>query len=245
VTIRVDTTSIEEPPKERPWVRLGPYVRMVVADNGPGLDQVTTAHLFEPFFTTKRLGQGSGLALASAYGIVKQSGGFIWAESELDLGSSFTILFPVAPAPEAKATARSRSDDFRTILLVDRDEHERTITAVSLKLRGYQVLDAPTAERALEIFDAYPSRVHLLLANVMYGERDGIDAADQLTARDARLQVLFMAGALGPEQRVALLGRPAIQKPFSAETLVERIAEMLDTPGSQPPAARAVSSPTC
>src|SRR5262249_32049595 len=151
------------------------YVRVRVVDNGVGMSAEARAHLFEPFFTTKDVGKGTGLGLASVYGIVRQSNGIITAESEPGAGSAFTMYFPVAAATVAGGSAASAAapgeDAAReTILLVEDEDAVRVIVATVLRRQGYQVLEAATPAVAMSIFAHHNGAIDLLLTDVVMPE---------------------------------------------------------------------------
>jgi signal transduction histidine kinase len=228
-TVSVDTTEVgERPPKDRRWLRGGRYVRIIAADNGPGMDPVTKAHVFEPFFTTKAMGNGSGLGLATVYGIVKQSNGFVWVDSEPGRGATFTLLFPVADETSAGGRRAPRAE---TVLVVDEDDRIRTFIADALRRRGYHVLDTASAGRAVEIFASHPSRIHLLVADSGAAVAGGLSLDARLRAIDPMLQTLFMIpeprdGAARP---AAPSGHPVIEKPFTMQALGDAVRSVLDS----------------
>jgi signal transduction histidine kinase len=233
LTIRVDRMDTgEHPPRDRPWLRVGSYVRIAIADTGPGMDAVTSAHVFEPFFTTTQLGKGSGLGLATVYGIVKQSNGYIWVDSEVGNGACFTILLPLlaVTAEQAAATASPMAAS-ETLLLVEEDESIGRLLADALQRRGYHVLEARSATEASALFVASDSRIHLLLTEVVVGTDSGPELASRLKAADPLLQVLYMSGSTGASSgdRPALHGMPFIQKPFALQALADKVREVLQT----------------
>ncbi|HLB44934.1 MAG TPA: ATP-binding protein [Candidatus Limnocylindrales bacterium] len=233
LTIRVDTLNTgEHPPRERPWIRVGSYVRLTMADTGAGMDAIARAHVFEPFFTTRQLGIGSGLGLATVYGIVKQSSGYIWVESDVGRGASFTILLPVlAMATDVLASADPAAARLETVLVVEEDDSIRGLVADSLRRRGYHVLDAPSGPRAIDAFIGCRSRIHLLLTEIAVGAAGGPEIAGRLKAVDPLLQVLYMSGSRGASsgEQPAILGMPFIQKPFALQALADKVREVLDT----------------
>ena len=229
LTLSVDTMEIGDPaPKERPWLRPGRYVRLVVADTGRGMDPVTRAYAFQPFFTTKQTGTGTGLGLATVYGIVKQSNGFIWVDSEAGAGAAFTLLFPVI----ASGTHRDRSPhESETILVVEPDDRARAFVCDALRRRGYEVLDAPSSAAALDMYASHPSRIHLLLCDADSAAADGGPLATRLKAIDSRIQSLVMMGATeaGVPGRQVAPGTPVIEKPFTLLALADRVRQLLDS----------------
>ena len=231
LTILVDEVEIgERPPRERPWLRPGRYVRLVIADTGPGMEPSTKAHVFEPFFTTKHIGSGAGLGLATVYGIVKQSNGFVWVDSEIGRGAAFTLLFPVL---ERDSVERSRTRDAgtETILVVDEDERVRTFVADALRRRGYQVLDAPSGAEAIELFAAHPARIHLLVADAQSAAAGGVALDRRLKTIDPMMQTLVMVEPPGPRPvpNSVRPSTPTIQKPFTLQALADRIRAVLDS----------------
>jgi signal transduction histidine kinase len=232
LTVRLGTLQTgDRPPRERPWIRTGSYVQMTIADTSAGMDAVTAAHVFEPFFTTRQLGNGSGLGLATVYGIVKQSNGYIWVESEVGRGTQFTILLPVLATPSDQLPATGpAAPAFETVLLVEEDESIRRLLADSLRGRGYRVLEAPSATAASSLFAQSSSRIHLLLTEVVFGSESGGELARHLKAADPLLQVLFMSGSTGaPSGDHPALGVPFTQKPFALHVLAAKVREVLDT----------------
>jgi PAS domain S-box-containing protein len=213
----------------------GRYVVLCVADTGMGMDAETQSRLFEPFFTTKALGKGTGLGLATVYGIVKQSGGFIWVYSEIGHGTTFKIYIPREEhAPTPSVASKTPSTSFRgseTVLLVEDAEPLRTLTKEFLTDSGYTVLEAANGKEALQIARRASSRIHLLLTDLVMPGIGGRQLADQLTALDPTMAVLYMSGY--SNERVVLSGALAegvvlLEKPFSRESLLRRVRQLLD-----------------
>ena len=221
---------------DHPGALIGPCVMLAVTDTGAGMDTETRAHLFEPFFTTKEVGKGTGLSLATVYGIVKQSGGYIAVSSEPGHGTSFKIYLPrVADAGEPAAAARPLAaappGGTETVLLVEDEEAVRQLAAKLLRKAGYTVLVAADGRAALALAEQHMGPVHLLLTDVVMPGMSGPELAVQLTDRRPGARVLYMSGYPGDAaaQRGALApGIAFLQKPFLPEALVRRIREVLD-----------------
>jgi two-component system, cell cycle sensor histidine kinase and response regulator CckA len=227
-----------------PGSRVGPYVVLSVTDNGTGMNVETLAHLFEPFFTTKERGKGTGLGLATVYGVVKQSGGYIWVDSELGKGSSFKVYLPQIDEPvSAPAPAALPADSFRgeeTILLVEDADALRKLAHALLEQNGYHVLAAENGETALKIAEQNRERIHLLLTDVIMPGMTGRTLADRLIALRTGLKVLYMSGYTDSaiaDQGVLEPGTYLLHKPFSEETLIQKVREVLDAdaPGQSAP----------
>jgi two-component system, cell cycle sensor histidine kinase and response regulator CckA len=232
LTITVDEMEIgENAPRDRAWLRPGRYVRLVVADSGHGMDPVTKAYAFQPFFTTKRMGNGRGLGLATVYGIVKQSHGFVWVESDLGRGATFTLLFPALRSDESQPDAGPISARGETILIVEADSAARGFVGDTLRRRGYQVLAAASPAEALEIFASHPSRVHLVLSDRSLVTAQGTPLVARLKAIDPLVQSLVMLEPTRDERDAprVLPTTPVIQKPFTLHALADKVREVLDS----------------
>jgi two-component system, cell cycle sensor histidine kinase and response regulator CckA len=230
LTMTVDTLDVgEDAPKDRFWLRPGRYVRLTVADDGLGMDPVTKAYAFQPFFTTKRMGNGRGLGLATVYGIVKQSHGFVWIDSEAGQGSTFTLLFPSLKADSASATVTGQPGTSEAILVVEQEDEARTFVCDSLRRRGYQVLDASSSEEALQIFSSHPSRIHLVVADSHLVTSQGTPLASRLKAIDPRVQSLMMLADGDDGLRRVLPTTPVIAKPFTLQALAAKVREVLNS----------------
>jgi CheY-like chemotaxis protein len=201
----------------------GRYVRVVVADTGLGLDPGVREHLFEPFFTTKELGKGTGLGLATTYGIVEQSGGFIRVESEPGRGTRFEVYFPASDgAPEEPAPLPADAGGGReTVMLVEDEQVVREVVHQMLQRQGYEVLVAGDGEEALALAERYEGQIDVLATDVVMPRMSGGELADRLLPRRPGLRILFMSGYTedpavweGREERKAFL-----QKPFTAGDL--------------------------
>ncbi len=236
----VRRSQVDAPP-DLGW-NAGDLVRLRVIDNGVGLSAEARAHLFEPFFTTKEVGKGTGLGLASVYGIVRQSNGFITVESEPGAGCVFTMHFPVA-APTGEigtppADLAQPGPARETLLLVEDEDSVRAIIGAVLRRQGYRVVEASGARVACEIF-AQRSDIDLLLTDVMMPDLNGPALAQRLIGLRPALRVLFISGytdMLTPPGA----GNPNVgflSKPFQASVLTARVAQMLARPG-QATAAR-------
>jgi PAS domain S-box-containing protein len=213
----------------------GPYVMLQVTDTGHGMDQATRDQLFVPFFTTKGPGKGTGLGLATVYGIVKQTGGDIRVESEVGRGTTFRIYLPrvedpvdvVIGGPAVIAPARGRE----TILLAEDDADVRALAQETLEATGYTVLEAPRPEEALRVAREHAGRIDVLVADVVMPEMTGRALADQLRARRPDLKVLFISGyASDAIVQLGVLepGTAFLNKPFTPGALARRIREVLD-----------------
>jgi two-component system, cell cycle sensor histidine kinase and response regulator CckA len=225
--------SDRDVPPDQP-VHTSEYVRLRVVDNGVGISPDVRAHIFEPFFTTKELGKGTGLGLASVYGIVRQSNGLISVESEPGQGATFTMHFPAVGQTarnEPAATATPSGGGRETILLVEDENSVRVIAAAVLRRQGYQVLEAPTPTIAADIFEEHRDSIDLLLTDVVMPEMNGPALAQRLVTARPRLRVLFISGYAD----VASLdtGNPHISflsKPFQASVLAAKVREALSKP---------------
>jgi CheY-like chemotaxis protein len=197
--LATETVEIDEAWAHRhPPMPAGRYVRLAVSDTGMGMTQETQAHIFEPFFTSKKRGKGTGLGLATVYGIVKQSGGFIWVESRVGRGTKFEIYLPVVHAsvepPVQVAPAVDISGGSQTILLAEDDGAVRRLARDVLASRGYTVLDARDGDEALAIARRYPNVIHLLIADVVMPGLSGRDLAARLSLERPDVRVLYTSG---------------------------------------------------
>jgi two-component system cell cycle sensor histidine kinase/response regulator CckA len=213
----------------------GPYVLLAISDTGVGMDGATKARLFEPFFTTKEPGRGTGLGLATVYGIVKQSGGYIWAYSELGHGTTFKIYLPrVAETPEAPESTAGTPTPARgseTVLVVEDQEEVRKLTKRVLEARGYTVLAARNGAEALEIVAQHPNQIHLMITDVVMPGMNGRELAQLACARRSDLKVLYVSGYTGEavlQHRLLEPGVAFLQKPFTPDVLARKTREVLD-----------------
>ena len=217
-------------------VRPGPYVLLAVTDTGVGMTADTVAHIFEPFYTTKESGRGTGLGLSTVYGIVKQSGGYIWVYSEPGKGTTFKVYLPrVADAvpsfaaPEMPPSAPPKGRE--TILLVEDEPAVRELIQMVLSERGYTVLEALVPEDAERLAGNNGAEIQLLLTDVVMPGMSGRDLAKRLTARHPHLRVLYMSGYtfnVIAQDGTLEEGISFLQKPFTPQLLTEKVREALD-----------------
>jgi PAS domain S-box-containing protein len=213
--------------------RPGQYVVLAVSDNGTGMSKETMAHVFEPFFTTKAPQKGTGLGLATVYGIVQQNGGFITVDSELGSGTTFKIYLPRTSAegePETAAASAPESASAGTILLVEDDEQVRQVTTDALKTIGYTPLVASGPEEALSLCAQPGADIKLMLTDIILPGMTGAELRDQARAILPQIKILFMSGYPSnviAEHGVLSNGVHFIQKPFSIEELRKKIGEAL------------------
>jgi signal transduction histidine kinase len=224
----------------------GRYALLAVSDTGVGMDATTEARIFEPFFTTKPPGQGTGLGLATVYGIVKQSGGHVSVYSEVGKGTVFKVYFPevAPPSGEWVAPVESSAQVLRgteTILLAEDDEMIRRLARRVLQGQGYQVLEARTGAEAASLAESAPSGIDLLLTDVVMPEMSGPELAHRLRTRYPGLRTIFMSGYTGDaitRHGVLAGGAVYLQKPFTVEQVARTVREVLDRteePGRAPP----------
>ena len=218
-------------------VQPGPHVLLSVTDTGTGMDQEVLAHIFEPFFTTKEVGKGTGLGLATCYGIVKQNRGSIWVYSEKGIGTTFKIYLPRAEAPVETVEAPayrpvSEVHGTETVLLVEDETLVRDLAADALRRHGYQVLAAPSGPEALQIAEQAVHPFAVLVTDVVMPQMGGQQLAEELLATRPDLKVLFISGYTDSSLlRESSLGSSMtlLQKPFTPAQLVQKVREMLDT----------------
>src|SRR5437867_612732 len=220
---------------DQPVVAAGDYAMIAIGDTGTGMDAATRARVFEPFFTTKQRGKGTGLGLATVYGIVKQSGGYIWVYSELGVGTTFKVYLPRVVGPvEPLVTAPAVTGPLRgseTILVVEDQEEVRTLIRKILEARGYGVLTAEDGPAALQAAALHPGPIHLLLSDVVMPGMSGREVSVLLTTTRTTMRTLYMSGYTDESiVRHGMLeeGVQFLQKPFTAEGLARRVREVLE-----------------
>jgi len=239
IQIRTDCMTLDEPlHRDRAVVPPGAYIRVMVSDDGVGIDPERLPKIFEPFYTTKRTGEGTGLGLSTAYGIVKQSGGYIFADSVPGSGSTFSLIFPrhqksvddaAAPAPRpANALAREPADGI--VLLVEDEAPVRAFAARALRLRGYTVLEADSAEAALETLQDDTLAVDVFVTDVVMPGMDGPSWVVEALKQRPGVRVIFVSGyaeeAFGDVQ-ARIPNSVFLPKPFSLSELTETVSRQL------------------
>jgi two-component system cell cycle sensor histidine kinase/response regulator CckA len=219
-----------------PEMEAGSYVLLTVSDSGIGMDEATLSQIFEPFFTTKPVGLGTGLGLAMVYGVVKQSGGFIWADSEPGAGASFKIYFPRVANKTPDLTvasptlASSRGGD-ETILLVEDEQVVLDLTATVLRNAGYTVWTALTPDKALESIGDSAQSIQLIISDVIMPGMSASTLVSKLIALNPEIKVIFMSGYADDavvKNGFIQSGSVFLQKPFSPETLNKTVRQVLD-----------------
>ena len=251
--VTVETAAVELGPDdaaEHPEVRLrqGSYALLRVSDTGHGMDQETARHVFEPFFTTKGIGKGTGLGLSTVYGIVKQSDGYIWVDSEPGRGASFRIYLPLASAPiavDAPVSAPESGSGTGTVMVVEDEIMVRGMVVRSLREDGYRVLEADSAAEALTTFDRTGADVRLVITDVAMADISGRELGLRLAERRPGLPVLYMSGyPLDEVVRRGLLeeSQPFLQKPFAPPALLEAVRALLDPSALRPAPTAAMAA---
>jgi CheY-like chemotaxis protein len=234
----VETTNFtmdDEYVRRHPAALPGQYVMLAVTDTGHGMGTATLNHIFEPFFTTKELGKGTGLGLATIYGIVKQSGGFIWVYSEPGKGTTFKIYLPrvdepVKPMqPSKNGVTAARGTE--TILLVEDEEALRELVGQFLRKNGYTVLEAKNGVEGLLIAERHSGPIHLLVTDVVMPKMGGWELAKRLVVQRPGLKVIYMSGyseyTATPRQYEEWRGA-FLQKPFTMDELARKVREVLE-----------------
>jgi len=215
----------------------GRYVMLAVGDTGVGMNRDTREHAFDPFFTTKEAGKGTGLGLATVYGIVKQSGGYVWIYSEPGLGTTLKLYFPEVSAaaaftnPEYKPTARMPARGSETILLVEDEEAVRGLTSRILEKQGYRVIVAQHGREAMDIASKEDGRIDLVLTDIVMPGMNGRGLVERLTGIRPRIKSLYMSGYTDDDIIRRGFVEPSksfLQKPFTSDALLQTVRKVLD-----------------
>jgi two-component system NtrC family sensor kinase len=247
-TIRTENAELGPDDLARyPYVRPGRYVRLSVSDTGTGMSKEVRSHAFEPFFTTKPPGRGTGLGLATVFGIVKQSGGYVWISSALGAGTTFDIYLPrvdeAAPARHGEPEEREEyPKGTETILLLEDEESLREVTCEVLTGAGYSVLQAGRGGQSIEMAQQYEGPIHLMVSDVVLPDMSGPAAVARVQALHPETKVLFVSGyaEVPVAQRLIEQGAILLQKPVSRSDLMRKVDEILHL--RIPPAKRASES---
>jgi CheY-like chemotaxis protein len=236
LTIRTGSAVFDEAfVRQHLGARLGRYASIVVADTGCGMDEITRLRIFEPFFTTKEPSKGTGLGMATVYGIVKQSEGYIWVDSQPGKGTEISIYFPRVQEeklPDNTAeTAPPIPRGSEIVLLVEDEDAVRSLVRGLLRSRGYTVLEASNAPEAVRISNDFVGPIHILLTDVVMPEVSGRELADQLRQLRPEMRLLYMSGYTEDtivHHGVMTSDAGFLQKPFTPDLLLRKVREMLD-----------------
>jgi len=221
--------------KEHRVVKPGPYVMLAISDTGAGMDENTKTHLFEPFFTTKEKGKGTGLGLSTVYGIVKQSGGYVWVYSEVGKGATFKLYFPrndgAGKETETEADGGSSPSGRETVLVVEDEDVVRELIRQILEESDYTVITAPDGEEAIEVATASKIPVHLVITDVIMPKMGGPEAAKSLEKLFPGVSILYMSGYTDEaivRHGVLEPGISFLEKPFTPDALLRKVREVLN-----------------
>ncbi len=234
LTIRAENVSLDvEEAKKRDGLVPGEYVALIVSDTGTGMTKEVQSHLFEPFYTTKESGRGTGLGLSTVFGIVKQSGGYIWFDSELGQGSSFSLYFPAVDAPLTTTITpalKEAEGQGEIILIVEDEEALRESLSIYLVLHGYKVLGASNGAQAVDIANQYEGAIRVLITDMILPKLSGAEVAREVARTSPHAVTLFMSGytdrALTDYDEATSTAR-FLQKPFGLQTLLQKLREMI------------------
>jgi CheY-like chemotaxis protein len=215
--------------------QLRPRVAISISDTGTGIPPEVKAHLFEPFFTTKGVGKGTGLGLATVFGIVKQSGGDINVESEPGKGATFTVVLPSQPAPRRRgnsgASLRAVPRGTETVLVVEDEDAVRRIVKIALESAGYQVIEARSGSEALEVVRRHAGAIHLVVTDVVMPEMSGRELAERIVKDHPGVRILYMSGYTDDavvRHGIVESGVAFLQKPFTPLALARKVREVLN-----------------
>ena len=251
--LKIETCNVvlrEEDRKNRQYIVPGVYVMVSVTDAGTGMDAEVQSHIFEPFFTTKEMGKGTGLGLATVYGVIKQSGGYIFVESEPGRGASFKIYLPRVEGaalnqPESVAP-RQKDHGPRTILIAEDEASLRKLTSNTLNKLGYTVLEAPDAAEAIRIAGLLASKIDLLLTDVVMPGMSGRELALRLATTRPDTKVLYMTGYTDgaiAEHGVLEAGISILRKPFTQAQLIRSLDGIFEAQPDTPTPKTSIETP--
>jgi two-component system, cell cycle sensor histidine kinase and response regulator CckA len=219
---------------ENPFIKHGPYVMISVSDTGQGMDRETQARIFEPFFTTKGKNKGTGLGLSTVYGIIKQSGGYVFVQSEPGRGTVFTIYFPRVDEPcdarGATPASLAAAGGSETVLLVEDEDSVRQLVRETLESRGYRVLEAENGNAALALAASHPDPIHLVITDVVMPGLSGHELVQQLLPVRPAVKVLYLSGYAQDAFSTPLAAdgqKTFLQKPFTLQSLARKVREVL------------------
>jgi two-component system cell cycle sensor histidine kinase/response regulator CckA len=250
--LRIGTANVELDQAyawDHPGCRPGKYVLLKVSDTGTGMDAETLAHIFEPFFTTKETGKGTGLGLATVYGIVKQSNGYIWVESVPGSGSEFQVYLPEhmgeLPAEELRGGPREKVSGSESILLVEDADPLRNLAQTFLTTAGFRIVPARSGEEALELAAQHRDSFDLLLTDVIMPGINGRVLAQKLLTEHPAMKVLYMSGyseTFIAGHGVLGTGMHLLNKPFTEDVLLSKVREVLNSARGSAPRSSCINT---
>src|SRR4029077_1415508 len=236
--LMIETKNVDldgDYPTDRVTIPAGRYVMLAITDTGTGMDAKTKARIFEPFFTTKPVGKGTGLGLATVYGVVQQSGGYIWLYTELGHGTSFKVYLPRVDAAASQAVAEEPAagsvDGSETVLVAEDEEAVRQIIEKALDAHGYRVLSAGDGGTALERAAAHAGPIDLLVTDVVMPDMNGRELSRRLTEARPNVKTLYLSGYTDDailHRGVLQEGVAFLQKPFSLRALARKIRQVIE-----------------
>jgi CheY-like chemotaxis protein len=234
LTMRTDMANLNKTfRKSHGFGKPGTYVRLSVSDTGIGMDGETLSRIFEPFFTTKEVGKGTGLGLASVYGIVKQHGGYITVDSEPGTGTTFDVYLPAVKMGEhAAADSPEIMGGSETILVVEDDANVRALVTKVLTSQGYSVIEAADGDGAILAFEKHMREIALVVTDVVMPGRNGKEVFDEITRIKPGVKVVFMSGYTGDvviDRGIKEESVDFLQKPLSVPKLLAKVRKVLDT----------------